>query len=95
MDSMSLYLALNDLGAHELPGVPRGGWNDRCTITWTRRDARTIELDPYPFDVDALRVSMPTRLVQTQELDHTDSPLTRFHGAPLQTIDFTFVSRDR
>ncbi len=93
MDSMSLYLALNDLGAHELPGVPRGGWNDRCTITWSRRDARTIELDPYPFDVDGLRVSMPTRVVPTHEPDRDGPPLTRFHGAPLQSIEFTFVEK--
>ena len=93
MDSMSLYLALNDPDAHELPGVPRGGWNDRCTITWSRRDARTIVLDPYPFDVDGLRVSMPTRVVPMHEPDRDGPPLTRFHGAPLQSIEFTFVER--
>ncbi len=94
MDSMSLILALNDRDEHELPDVPRGSWNDRCAITWTRRDARTIVLDPYPFEVDALRVSMPTRVVPTHELDRGGPPLTRLHGAPLQTIDFTFVGRD-
>ena len=93
MDSMSVFLALNDSDEHELPGVPRGSWNDRCSITWTRRDARTIVLDPYPFEVDALRVSMPTRVVPTHELDRDRPPLTRLHGAPLQSIEFTFVER--
>ena len=79
---------------HELPGVPRGSWNDLCAITWTRRDARTIVLDPYPFELDVLRVSMPTRVVPTHELNRSGPPLTRLHGAPLQTIDFTFISRE-
>ena len=95
MDTMSLFLALNDLDEHELPDVPRGGWNDRCTITWTRRDARTIVLDPYPFEVDALRVSLPTRVVPTHELNLGGPPLTRLHGIPLQSVDFIFISRDR
>ena len=94
MDTMSLFLALNDTGQHELPHVPRSSWTDRCTITWKRRDARTIVLDPYPFDGDALRVSMPMRVVSTHELGRGGPPLTRLHGAPLRTIDFTFVSRD-
>ena len=94
LDSMSLYLGLNDLDEHKLPDVPRSSWNDRCTITWKRRDARTIVLDPYPFDVDALSVSMPTRVVPTEEQNGIDSPLTRLHGAALQSITFTFVGRD-
>ncbi len=93
LDSMSLYLGLNDLDEHKLPDVPRSSWNDRCTITWKRRDARTIVLDPYPFDVDALRVSMPTRVVPTHELERGGPPLTRLHGARLQSIEFTFVEK--
>jgi hypothetical protein len=93
MDSMSLFLALNDEDEHQLPGIPRSSWADRCTINWRRSDARSIVLDPYPFDTDELRVSMPARVVRTQELDRDGSPLTALHGAPLRSVEFTFVSR--
>ncbi len=96
MDSMSLFLALNDTEQHELPHVPRGSWTDRCTITWKRRDDRTIELDPYPFDTDGLEVWMPTRVVPSDALqDSTDdgSPLSRLHAAPLRSIEFRIVSK--
>jgi hypothetical protein len=95
MDSLSLYLALNDQDDHELPHVPRGGWDDRCTIRWMRRDARTIALDPYPFDVDPLPVLMPARIVTEAQRDagsDSASPLARLHALPLRTIEFTLVS---
>jgi hypothetical protein len=92
MDSMSLFLALDDHDQHELPDVPRRSWTDRCTITWSRRDARTIEFDPYPFDVDALCVPMLVRVVPLDDLNHCESPMSRLHGAPFQTIEFTFIS---
>lgn len=92
-DSMSLLLALNDTAPHQFPHIPRAGWHDRVTITWTRRDARTIELDPFPFDVDGLRVSMPVRIVPDVFTEAATPPLTRLHGAPLETLNFQFVRR--
>jgi hypothetical protein len=93
LDSMSLYLALNDAEEHELPDVPRAGWRDRVAITWRRLDERTIELDPYPFGADALRVPMLARVIDRDDETDEASPLARLHGAPLQTIEFTFVRR--
>jgi hypothetical protein len=89
-DSMSLYLALNDTQTHELPHVPRAGWNDRVTLTWKRLDARTIGLDPYPFDTEDLIVSMPARIVP-DEPSRTDQPMSRYLASPLRSIDFRFV----
>lgn len=93
MDAMSLFLALDDRGQHELRDVPRRSWADRCTVTWQRLDARTVELDPYPFDENGLRVSMPGRVVPRRGLHDVESPLSLLHGAQLRTIDFVFVSR--
>lgn len=92
-DSMSLFLALDDRETHELPDVPRGGWADRCTIVWRRRGARTIELDPYPFDEEGLRALMPARIVPAGASADVGGggPLSRLHGAPLRTIEFTLV----
>ncbi|MFG0306742.1 MAG: DUF3891 family protein [Phycisphaerales bacterium JB040] len=92
LDSMSLYLALNDTGVHELPGVARSSWEDRCTITWRRRDAGTIELDPYPFDVDGLRVSLPARVVEGGTMRPGESPISCLHAAAVRSLDFVFVS---
>ncbi len=95
LDSMSLYLALNDTETHTLGDVPRSSWSDRCTIQWRRKNARTISLDPYPFEIDGLVVSMPTRVVREEKTITPNShypPLTRLHATKLQTIDFTFTS---
>ena len=89
-DSMSLYLALNDTETHELPHVPRGGWNDRVPLTWKRLDERTIGLDPYPFDTEGLVVSMPARIVPDTP-SPTEQPMSRFLASPLQSIEFRFV----
>jgi hypothetical protein len=89
-DSMSLYLALNDTQTHELPHVPRAGWNDRITLTWKRLDARTIGIDPYPFDTEGLVVSMPARIIPDTPL-LTDQPMSRYLASPLRSIDFRFV----
>lgn len=93
LDSMSLLLALNDTGLHELPGVPRASWSDRVVLTWKRRDARTIELDPYPFDTDGLVVSMPARIVSDDSIPGATPPMSRLHGSPFRLLDFRFVSR--
>lgn len=94
-DSMSLLLALNDTAPHQFPHIPRAGWHDRVTLTWRRRDARTIELDPFPFDTDGLRVSMPARILPDVSTEAEAPPLTRLHGAPLETLSFRFVRRER
>jgi len=95
MDSMSLYLALNDTDTHELPDVPQASWANRVTLNWTRRDARTIELDPYPFDTDNLTVMMPARIMRaTDRVDETP-PMSRLHGTAYRSIEFRMVSKNR
>lgn len=92
LDSMSLMLALNDERSHELTDVPRSSWEDRVTISWSRIDARTIKLDPYPFDTDALVVSMPTRIVPDDAENSTDAVLSRLHSSRLRSLEFRFVA---
>jgi len=93
LDSMSLMLALNDTDTHELPDVPRSSWTDRVTMTWTRLDAHTIELDPYPFDTDNLVVSMPVRVVHDDSTSSDQPPMSRLHGSPLRSLEFVFIPR--
>lgn len=95
MDTLSLYLSLNDTDEHLLPEVPRGSWDDRVILRWTRRDERVIELDPFPFDTDGLEVHLPARVVSSNHVladREVDSPITRLHAMPLDVLPFKFVS---
>jgi len=47
----------------ELHEVPRSEWNDRISISVVARGGGTVELDPYPFDIDPLPVSIPAKIV--------------------------------
>lgn len=94
MDSMSLYLALNDTDDHELASVPRGGWDDPCAITWRRRDDRTIELDPFPFDTNGLVVPMPARVIPKRNKAGAPAvtPMANLHAAPIGMLEFRLES---
>jgi Protein of unknown function (DUF3891) len=94
-DSMSLYLALNDQADHELREVPRQSWSDRDSITWRRRDAKTIALDPYPFALDPLPVPLPARILPTDrpvDASGEPAPFTALHSVRLETLEFQLVS---
>ncbi len=94
LDSLSLFLALNDDKDYEFPYVPRASAHDTCSIFWRRDSARTIVLDPYPFEIDPLPVPVPARIVPAASTVSVadEGPLVRLHREPLQTIDFTFAS---
>lgn len=96
LDTMSLYLSMNDLDDHYLPDVPRTSWQDRVTIHWQRKDTRTVRLDPYPFAVDPLPVYMPTRIIAADpetRPHHLQSPYAALHGSALQSIRFTLTGQ--
>ena len=90
LDSMSLFLALNDPKTHTLHDVPRSSWADRDTIRWSRPSARTGQMDPYPFDMDPLIVHLPLRQLPTDH--HPETPFALLHGTPLRTVEFKLTS---
>ncbi len=93
LDSMSLYLSLNDQDEHLLTDVPRGSSDDRCSIVWRRRDEHTIALDPYPFSTENLIVHLPVRLLPADHLDaERESPLSLLHGTPIETVRIRLTS---
>lgn len=97
MDTLSLFLSMNDLDDHDLPDVPRASWDDRATIAWRRVDARTVRLDPYPFAVDPLPVFMPTRVIAadpSMRPAQLQTPYAALHGSPLESIRFTLTGTD-
>jgi hypothetical protein len=93
LDSLSLYLSLNDESDHELHEVPRASWEDRCSIVWKRQDTRTITLDPYPFTLDPLPVQLPVRIVPADQIKTAeDTPYALLHGTPLETVEILLTS---
>ena len=89
LDSLSLFLALNDSTGHFLPEVPRASWDDRVDLQWRKTGERTIALDPYPFAIDPLPVHLPARVL-TSSLAGTakSGPLALLHGTPMSTVEF-------
>ena len=76
--------------AFELHDVPRGGWNDRVTLSFTPRGQRRIEVVPYPFDIDPLPVAAPVLIANLG-----DKP-AHFHtwrqAMRPQAVEFRYVS---
>lgn len=103
LDGLSLSICSNlipasdgeskGLGQDEfnLLSVPRKSWDDRVPMKVYPKGERNIGLDPYPFDLDPLRVSVPTRIVEGP----ADKPLCLYpfwHSIPLQLIEYEFSS---
>ncbi|MEW5977854.1 MAG: DUF3891 family protein [Acidobacteriota bacterium] len=75
LDGLSLYLCSPLIPAAsgtskgfgedaiELLETPRRSWQDRVKISVRPLGNRRIALDPYPFDVDPLPVTVPVRIV--------------------------------
>ena len=95
LDSLSLFMSLNDRDEHVLPDVPRSSWKDRTTIRWSPREDNTIALDPYPFAQDPLPVHLPARIVSANGADVPErmaNPYATLLGAPYEVIKFTLTS---
>lgn len=90
LDAMSLLVSFGAGQPHELPDVPRGGWNDRCVLKWRPVSGNRIACDPFPFDTDPLEITLPVRVVPAGTPPPTgpDLPLTRLHALPLRMLRF-------
>jgi hypothetical protein len=80
--------------AFELANVPRGGWDDRATLTFTPRGGRRIEVSPYPFDLDPLPVVVPVRALGAGEERPRHFHTWRETRAP-RAVGFEYVSGGR
>lgn len=92
LDALSLFVSMNEPGEHRLPDVPRGSWADRVTLHWRREDELTLQLDPYPFDLDPLPVPLPVRLAPREGQWDRAAPLTHLHRQPMAVIPMQLTS---
>jgi hypothetical protein len=83
----------NGLGSDDfsLIGVPRAGWDDLVDISVRALGNNRLVLDPYPFDVPELTVSVPAKILPAGVT--SDQPIHAWwHSVPLQLITWTLVA---
>ena len=83
-DMISLYICSNErLKDDRIEPVPLSYANGSAPLTFTPRDARTIALDPYPFDVPELTANLiHRRLTQNAFRDTAELQAVYFRTAP-------------
>ena len=77
--------------AFELRHVPRQSWDDRVTIEVSPSEECRIILDPYPFDLDPLPVSVPARVFKLPA-DRTGHFQTLWNARPVEMMEFLYSS---
>ena len=82
------------MDSFELRDVPRSDWNDRVSISVVARGDGNVELDPYPFDIDPLPVSIPTKIVDPEAVRSLQFQAW-WHAAQTRRIDVRYVSPAR
>jgi hypothetical protein len=85
VDYLSLLLCLRPLD--ELDGTPI------ATMTMNVED-ELVSLDPYPFDIDELGVSVPVRTLAATSFDDDEAYRSALRAAPVRTLSWT-LSRPR
>jgi hypothetical protein len=90
LDAVSLALCSNVLAPGSGLGedsivfhdVPRRDWSDRVKVKFIPHGAGQIALDPYPFDISPLTISVPVRVVPSGAW---------WRETPLSVLSFTFI----
>lgn len=103
LDGLSLAICSNlipsidgeskGLGQDEfnLLNVPRKSWDDRVTMRVFPKGERKVGLDPYPFDIDPLGVTVSAKILQGP-VDRPMHPHPFWHSIPVQLIEYEFSS---
>jgi hypothetical protein len=60
-------------------------------LTLTAVQPQLVELDPYPFDVDQLHVTVPARVIPDRQYSDSDDARSALDEARSETIECTFV----
>jgi hypothetical protein len=91
-DLMSLYFSCDaPEREHVIEPVPTGygdAENEGVRMTMTPIDATSIAVDPYPFDVATLRVSLPARRFAQSKFESQDAFRKAYFRAPLMLLEY-------
>ncbi len=103
LDGLSLSICSNLIPASEgeskglgqdefnLLNVPRKSWDDRVTMRVFPKGERKIGLDPYPFDLNPLGVTVSARILEGP-IDKPVHPHPLWHTVPIELIEYEFSS---
>ena len=97
-DLMSLAFSLHAPEADAFEPVPvsyRDSEKEGVRLSMTPLDAKTVELDPYPFDVPALRVAVPVRRLSQSTFESQDAFRKAYFCAQLELMEFQLVAAVR
>ena len=75
----------------ELHDVPRKSWDDRVTINVNPISTSQVQLDPYPFDIDPLPVSIVARVFDLPFQADSDFH-TWWYAQQQQMLQYEYVS---
>ncbi|HXF34535.1 MAG TPA: DUF3891 family protein [Candidatus Acidoferrales bacterium] len=91
-DLMSLYFSCDAPSEpHHIEPVPtsyRDKEDEGVRITLTPVDATTVTFDPYPFDVQSLRVTLPARRFSQSKFESQDAFRKAYFSAQLELMEF-------
>jgi hypothetical protein len=92
LDSLSLSICGGRNKGLELSGVPRGGWDDRVTVSVSPPSGGRIAIEPYPFDEDPLPVFVPARVIP-EDAAAPEGPLDIWRRRhPLRTLEYLYTA---
>jgi hypothetical protein len=104
-DLLSLYFSCTEPTDEYIEPVPtsyRDKDGEGVRITLAPTGNRTIAIDPYPFDVDGLRIQLAGHRLKVAKFDNRDDFVKAYFQAPLELLAWTLVdgakrngSRDR
>jgi hypothetical protein len=94
-DLLSLAFSLHAPEADAFEPVPVSYSNsdkEGVRLTMTPLDATTVAIDPYPFDVPALRIAVPVRRLAESSFESQDVFRKAYFCAQLELLEFQLVA---
>jgi hypothetical protein len=89
--SLGFCVTTSPPGIPELDAVSTALDDEDATLTVSRRSAGRFAIDPYPFDVDPLAVSVPFRTVAKDAFETEAGALRAYFDATRETLDLTLT----
>lgn len=80
-------------GARTIPAVPTSIGGDRVELTMTAIDHGVTAIEPYPFDVDELRLTVPAKMIPDRPYADVADVRRALASARDETVACTFVRR--
>jgi hypothetical protein len=91
---MSLYFSCQEPYDETIEPVPTSyadADGEGVVLTMKPVDATTVAIDPYPFDVEALRIAMPVRRLPQAKFSDQDAFRKAYFQSQVELLEYTLV----